>query len=215
MADATSKKLKLISLQDVVSILTVAGVAWYTIIGLSYATFYGRLSIAPSDVGLSYAAILASSIGSAMYGLLIVIGVLVGMFILVAIGEWIIALRRSTPFYIDASAFFKGAVQGVGVALLILSFIVLPSIAFQATKSVRDGTPVSTKFGPIDVLNIRADVAYVEAVSKSGENPAIDKLMHRKLLYLGQNGGTAVFYDSASDNAIYVPTSEIVLVVDN
>jgi hypothetical protein len=215
MADAGSTTAKRVSIPDMVSLLAVAGIAWYAIVGLSYAIFYGSLRMTPSDVGLTYAAILTNSIGTALYALLVALTILGGMFILVTPYEWLQARRHAVPFQMDIRLFLRSVARGASISLLLLSFAVLPLTAAGAAQSVKDGSPVSAKLGPVDVLSIRANTANVEALSKAGENPAIDRLAGRTLLYLGQNGGTAVLYDSTSDDVLYLPTSEIVLVVRN
>jgi hypothetical protein len=51
----------------------------------------------------------------------------------------------------------------------------------------------------------------VEPAGESAHSPSIERLQGRRLLYLGQSGGTTVLYDATSSRAVYMPTSSVVL----
>jgi hypothetical protein len=55
----------------------------------------------------------------------------------------------------------------------------------------------------------------VKSAGELNKAPSIDALLHTKLLYMGQAGGSAVFYDSANGSSIYLPSSSIVMKVAN
>lgn len=84
---------------------------------------------------------------------------------------------------------------------------------------VRTGRPISSVrfpgFLPFTMLAIHADPATVEPVGKPGDAPAAERLRGRKLLYLGQASGTLVLYDAAGQQAVYLPSSSIILRVAN
>jgi hypothetical protein len=85
--------------------------------------------------------------------------------------------------------------------------------ASHAVRPVRP--PVPDMSIPLTILAIHADPATVEPAGKPGDSPAADRLRGRRLLYLGQAGGTVVLYDAAAQRAVYVPASTVILQVAN
>jgi hypothetical protein len=79
-------------------------------------------------------------------------------------------------------------------------------------------SPIGAWFLPfrgLDVLAIHAAPATVEPAGKPSDSPAAERLRGRRLLYLGQSGGTVVLYDAATQRAVYVPGSSVILHVAN
>ena len=116
------------------------------------------------------------------------------------------------------------------IGIILASLLIDPLLAAgDAARDVREGKPV----GPIHILGwpvppippfpisrlpvlaVHADPATVEPAGKPGEAPAAERLRGRKLLYLGQAGGTVVLYDPGDQQAVYVSASSIVLRVSN
>jgi hypothetical protein len=89
----------------------------------------------------------------------------------------------------------------------------------EAANAVKVGQPVPPIALPLlsqALVPIRADPVTVEPSGKPKESPATDRLQQAKLLlYLGQAGGTVVFYDPAMQRAVYVPGSAVILHVAN
>jgi hypothetical protein len=95
----------------------------------------------------------------------------------------------------------------------------LVGAAVDRSKDVRQGeavTPPDLEPLPFGGLSIFAYPITVSAVGEDMKADGIRALRMRKsadppLLYLGQNGGIVVLYDSSSQQAIYVPAGSIVL----
>jgi hypothetical protein len=111
----------------------------------------------------------------------------------------------------------------VFVGLLVATSIWAPFMASNAARDVRAGkpvTPIQFLQGPwwrsrppltIPVVAIHADPATVEPAGKGTDLPSIERLEGRRLLYLGQSGGTVVLYDATADRAVYLPAGSVVL----
>jgi hypothetical protein len=200
-------------LGHVPAVLLVGGLLMYAFLSFCYARFYGSLGIDPNDVGLSYIGTLTRSSGLVV-GFLAVLGVylIVPLLVLPPLYK---RLDRWTP---DRSFRIAGF-----VALSLLSFAVAYSVhgADIAADEVRAGKAVSPPrfwMAPIrglEVLAIHAAPATVEPVGKPGDSPAAERLRGRRLLYLGQSGGTVVLYDAATQRAVYVPGSSVILHIAN
>jgi hypothetical protein len=183
----------------VVPIQIVGGVLVYALVSLAHVQFYGALEVAPADVGLGYAATLASVIGLEFF-------VFFGAFV-VAIFLINYQMSRKTAWYALA------VIHGL-LFVAFLAFVIYNST--PAANAVKQGRPVvPIRTGPLLLLAIHADPATIKATGKPGETKAVDDLAKRDLLYLGSTGGTAVFYDSRNHRAVYVPRSNITLEVSN
>jgi hypothetical protein len=187
------------------AIVLVGGLFVYSLLSSLYELFYGRLGVDPNDIGLTYAGTLARSSG------------FVSAYIIVAI---MIFTIRYLLMRMEEPSLLLSRLYMLGVALLVVIAFGWPSLkAKQAANAVEAGQPV----GPIVVLSpfelpllaIRADPVTVEPSGKPNESPATDRLQHAKLLYLGQTGGTVVLYNAATQRAVYVPASEVILQVAN
>lgn len=118
-------------------------------------------------------------------------------------------LRRATPrsnvvFVVVATVF-----------VLTLVFSIPLQLAEDAARAVQAGDPVGPVRLGVPVLAIHADPVTVEPAGKPGDSPAAQRLRGRKLLYLGQSGGTVLLYDALAQSVIYVPATSIVLYVAN
>jgi hypothetical protein len=106
---------------------------------------------------------------------------------------------------------------------ILLAFYALPRVASSRADQVMAGKPVlqpRLPLLPLTLLAIRADPAYVAATGEPGKTPAVNMLEMRSnlsppLLYLGQANSTVVLYDSNNNEAIYVPSSSLLLRVAN
>jgi hypothetical protein len=186
------------------------GLLLYGYLSISYYTFYGRLGVDPNDVGLSYTGTLARSSG-------FVVAYLLGAFLLLSL--------PSRGWHRGASRWARRTAR----VTLVISFLilgmaagVLPGAARGAARHVEAGEPV----GPVRLrlpfprmefvlLAIHADPAYLEPAGKPGESPAVERLREQDLLYLGQSTGTVVLYNPATQEAVYVPASSIILHVSD
>jgi hypothetical protein len=191
------------------AVLAVGAVVLYAFLSLCYDSFYRSLAVEPSDVGLTYAGTLARS-----SGFVIVYAFMVGFTLQPGL------LRKAEPELGEPSPRMRRFEILLAVGLLVLVFG-WPFIGTtEAANAVKAGEPVRPLLlpapaPPLPILAIRADPATVEPAGKPGESPAAERLRGRRLLYLGQAGGTVVLYDAAEQHAVYMPASSIILKVAN
>jgi hypothetical protein len=198
------------------AILAVGAVVLYAHLSICYDRFYRGLGVDPADVGLSYSGTLARSVGFVVVNL---------MFLgLVALeGAWLTRTLRFRPTdrrirLISTVNAFTLVLAGVYLFLGLLEPYVDAGRATNAVKAGRPVAPVATARIPFPtppILAIHADPTSIEPSGKPGDSPAVDRLQGRKLLYLGQSGGTVILYDADVDRAAYVPAGSIILHVAN
>jgi hypothetical protein len=202
-------------LRWIASVAVALGLLFYGYLTYVYEHFYGKLSVEPSDVGLTYGLTLARSAG-----LILVVTVLVA----VAVG---------------ATGFLLGAIAGsladgfsdLGPSALLLIFPIaliawnlVPLAAYPFTEPAREaeiaakevlvGVPVAPVrlYGRLTIMHLRADAAVIAPSGKPGASPVVDMLATKPhLLYLGQANGTTVLFDPGERQPVYVPTNTIVV----
>jgi hypothetical protein len=189
------------TIRDVVTISTpiliILGVIWYGVISLMYAQFYTPLAVDPSEVGLSYAAALTSSIGTMLT---------IGPLILIPV----VALVMGHPYKdVRMSRIFLGLMAFLIIIPIAIGFS-MANTASRAARSVQKGIPVYPPTG-LYPLAIRADPAVVTPAINAKGVPAIAALHQRSLLYLGQANGIVVLYDFGTQQAVRVPATSVVL----
>jgi hypothetical protein len=207
------------------AVLLVGGLVIYGYLSVCYDRFYSRLGVEPNDVGLTYTGTLARSSGFVILYLFIIVYLFSAP---VATLQAIRIRRLEDPNFVqgrfDKVQLLSTAV--VGVALLVMTLSAAMLKAGDAAQDVWAGKPVGPiRFTlspwsqkpllPIPILAIHADPATLEPAGKPGDSPAVQRLRGRKLLYLGQSGGTVLLYDSTVQRAIYMPANSIVLQVVN
>jgi hypothetical protein len=219
-ADAAEQDTGRLSWRDMLghvpAVLLVGGLVIYAFLSFSYARFYGSLGVDPNDVGLSYAGTLTRASGLVV-GLVAVLAVYLIAHLLILSPRWPEGpdrwrWGRSRPLRV---------VGFTALALLAYGLIYSVTGADIAANEVRAGKAVNPPrlgMAPIrgfEVLAIHAAPATVEPAGKPSDSPAAERLRGRRLLYLGQSGGTVVLYDAATQQAIYAPGSSIILHVTN
>jgi amino acid transporter len=197
-------------------VLAVGAILLYGYLSIAYDNFYQGLGIDPNDVGFEYTGVLARSSGFVVV-YLTAVGTL-------AVIPTILTFGRPEERRKNRARFIA-LLAMIGIILVLLLIDPLLS-AGDAARDVREGKPV----GPIHlitspvppfpisrlpVLAIHAGPAMVEPAGKLGEAPAVERLRGRKVLYLGQAGGTVVLYDPEDQEAVYVSASSILLHVSN
>jgi hypothetical protein len=215
------------------AVLAVGGVLVYAYLSIGYDLFYSRLGVDASDVGLSYAGVLAHAVGFVVIYLFVLTLLLVGIVVVKRDrarrrGERNQQRGRNSAAS-GAWGRFVVAMAVVVFAILIVNSLRYPLLdAGDAARDVQAGRPVgpiryageSNPLLPIPRLPlfaIHADPATVEPAGKPGDAPAAERLHGRELLYLGQADGTVVLYDPdpAVQQAVYVSASSIILRVSN
>jgi hypothetical protein len=197
-------------------VLALAALVIYGYLSICYDGFYRELGVDPGDVGLSYAAILARSSGFVIGGCVIIL--------------WFapVLFRGPDPLH-PAVMRNPTMARRINTASRLLAAAVVTTMFLQvfvsaddAARDVKAGKPVRPVRPPVPgmsipliILAIHADPATVEPAGQLGASPAAERLRGRRLLYLGQAGGTVVFYDVAAQQAVYVPGSSIILHVGN
>jgi hypothetical protein len=105
-------------------------------------------------------------------------------------------------------------IGGIAVGLILLLTLSIPWFAVPKASQARSGREVSPiRILELTVLAVGANKATIQATGKPGETTTIDALRTRSLLYLGQAGGTLVFFDGVSKEAVLVPSSSAVVTV--
>jgi hypothetical protein len=203
------------------TILVVGGLFVYAWLIVCYERFYGSLGVEPDAVGLDYLSTLARSSGFAV-AFLSILWVLVSTYDKLLRGPT--GLRPQPPA--ATAPWVTGIVLTLIAGALMVSLLNQPWVdAEDAAHDVQQGKPIGPvefqvipwsewKY-PLSILAIHADPATVEPTGKPGASPAADRLRGRRLLYLGQAGGTIVLYDAAVQRAVYVPASTVILQVAN
>jgi hypothetical protein len=204
------------AVQYAVPLLGVTGAALYGVLRLAYVFFYLQLRATPEEVGYGYLEVLSSQLIGAIE--LVLFSTVIIFLVGVAVhGVWWVLRRKRAGSRPLRQALARIAVRaaGIGVAVVLAG---LPALGWNQGAKARSGYTVRNVY----VLHtIRLPVLAVQAVPASvawvSETPPglIDISARRCLLYLGQAAGTAVFYDVGSGESIRVPTSLIVVSLQN
>jgi len=198
------------------ALLAAGAVLLYAYLSLAYDRFYHGLGVDLSDVGLSYAGILARSAGFVTFSLL-----LLGL-----VGSYPLWARRQRH---DLRRPSEERVLLVGAMVILLLLLLGPILAAErAAREVRSGKVVDaiefpgryvpdlpSFFPRFVVLAIHADPATIDPMGKPSNAPATVQLQGHKLLYLGQANSTVLLYDPAVQQAVYLPAGSVILHVSN
>ncbi len=207
------------ALGQISSLLAAGAVLLYAYLSLAYDRFYHGLGLDPSDVGLTYAGVLARSAGFVTFCLIVLVQV--APYPLWAWLEHRAGLRQK-----------RGHLSSAGIVgtVLIMALLLLGPFpaAERAASHVKSGKPVDaiefpgsyapdppSFFQRLVVLAVHADPAAVEPIGKPDDAPAAARLQGRKLLYLGQADSTVVLYDPTAQEAVYLPAGSVILRVSN
>jgi hypothetical protein len=201
--------------------VTALGVISYAVLRYSYERFYNQFGVGLEEVGLRYTDVLARS------GLLLAIAVLVPVLLGLVLLQGPANARRRP--------------LAASLAVLFTLVIVLGCAAFRAGQLatlVQQGSPVRPPARGA-LLDIRVDYVTVKprepkpstdqpaastnGASQPGAQPKTvkealavpdDITQRASLLYFGQAGNIAVFYDHAYRQTIRISTSDIVIFAD-
>lgn len=215
--------------EAVTPVLAVGGLLLFILIRIYYNQFYGSLGVNPNDLGLGYANTLASS--AAFILTVVVLAVYPPILIVCAYAIIdVLKARKSEQLQPLATLYadFRPRAIRVGtvtlplamIAILIVSSVSFARRADHYSDAVKSGRPVAFGGLPLSTLTIRATPARLKTVAGIGDQPEVQALQERStrkppLLYLGQAYGTIVMYDSARQEAKYVPASLVILELSN
>jgi hypothetical protein len=179
-------------IKNFTAVLSLAGIVIYGAVAYGSSIFYHFLGTDLLDVGASYAAILTNSISII---LILALMLLLQFFAFSRIRED----REDRQRRMVSLLFF-------GLFALVLLAILAPLATALFVKG--DMRVVGWSFSPV----VRVQPVVVQATAKRGEVASgVDAIVGHPLYYLGQSGGTAVFFDVATQKAVYVPNSLIII----
>jgi hypothetical protein len=216
-----------------VPLVGVIGAALYGVLRLAYLFFYLRLRASPDEVGYGYSQVLADELIGAIELVL-----LVALFLMVPVSVIILSLRllRNTKVMLQFKL-RKGNLQRVHefdkaywiakarklvlwclVIAIPLVLIGLPILGWLEGEEAHKGYTVRnvylTNFIALPVLAVEAVPAKVAWIAADGSDK-VGIAARQCLLYLGQNGGTAVFYDVHSEESIRLPDASIIITLQD
>jgi hypothetical protein len=178
-------------------LITLVGAWLYFIAESAYLRFYSDLRLRPEDVGLSYAGTLTRSAQ-----LLFLVMPLV---VLVAVALAAIDLCERIPVHISIGTGAVVVVIGIFIGGLFLVWQ-LPNQMNRRVACVEAGyEPTNIRFGGLTLLKVEAHRVSLEQI-KSGAAP-IPIANSPKLIYLGQSGGIASFWNADTWKALQLPTT--------
>jgi hypothetical protein len=196
------------------TIIAVAGLIAYSVLRLSYATFYGRFDVEPEEVGLGQTQIIGHTVLALIAFILLTGAVLVVSFLgMRLLGVRSYRLPDDAPLWRRAMSFTSTAYWMVGLPFLIaigsLLLFALPERARSLADQVEAGEtvrpPVSFRW-----LDLHVKALPAKLTSLRGE-PLPMQLESRSLRYLGEAGGVVVLYDWKAERVLRVPTGSVVL----
>jgi hypothetical protein len=204
-------------LNEFIPTLAIIAAAWYALLTLSYDQFYRRLAVSLSDVGLSYSAILANSVGTGL-----AMGLLVALLSFPILGMR--KLRRHEEW--DQASFRRFArrvIAFVFVLCALVAITVLPVLSSNGFDRVTEGKAVLPPRLPLAnfaILPIHADPVSVqpkdsEPTQVMGVESSKDSEPKARLLYLGQANGELVLYDSVAQHVLFIPSSDVIARITN
>lgn len=216
-----------------VPLVGVIGAALYGVLRLAYLFFYLRLRASPDEVGYGYSQVLADElIGAIELVLLMTLIIMLPGAVLMVFSRlpkvaWKVLRLRSWNKRLKLSHGFdtaRWAAKAKRLALWSLAaaiplvLIGLPILGWLEGEEAANGYTVRnvylTHFIALPVLAVEAVPARVSWTAASGPGEA-DITDRQCLLYLGQNGGTAVFYDVHSEESIRLPAADIIITLQN
>jgi len=198
--------------------IAIVAAAWYAVLTFSYDQFYRRLTVNLSDVGLSYSTILANSVGTAF-----AVALVVAILDLPVLAIW--RFRSGQPLFQGDFTRFMRPVLAINILccflIAIFALPVLSSTGFERVKKGEAVLPPRLPFADFTILPIHADPVVIrpnesKAIQNMATNlPTQDNSTSSRFLYLGQNNGVVVIYDSVQQHILYLPSSDVLLSITN
>lgn len=188
-SDALEQQILAELVKNFTAVLSLAGIVIYGAVAYGSSIFYHFLGTDLLDVGASYGVILTNSI--------FIIAVLA-----LVLAVQFLMLRR------DRENRQRRMVGLLFFGLLGLGIMAILSPLATALFVKADIRVSGWSFSPV----VRVQPVVVHATAKSGEvAPSVDAIVGHPLYYLGQSGGTAVFFDVTTQKGVYVPNSLVII----
>lgn len=181
-------------IKNFTAVLSLVGIVIYGSMAYGSSIFYHFLGTDLLDVGVSYAAILTNSIS-----------LILGLVLLLALQVF---LQRIDDDRKDREDRQRSMVRLLSFGLFALVALAILAPLATALFVKQDRRVFGWSFSPV----VRVQPVMVHATAKRGEVASgVEAIVGHPLYYLGQSGGTAVFFDVITQKAVYVPNSLIII----
>lgn len=208
-----------------VPLIGVIGAALYGVLRLAYLFFYLPLRATPDEVGYGYSQVLADELIGAIELIILttlcIVPLGISAYFFAQLFHRTKRKKRLAGPHLRTSSWTSRAQNLVlwcfCVAIPIV-FVSLPVLAWLEGQEARNGFTVRnvyiSHFIALPVLAVEAVPATITWVSASGSHAA--ELSARQcLLYLGDANNDSVFYDIQSQESLKIPSSEIVITLQD
>lgn len=190
------------------AIAALLGLILYVPTYIAYEYFYGNLGVSPDEVGLTYANVLSREstwLISSILVLTAALGALSLCFIAAAQPHSVsrTLISGGVPAPSKSIIRYSGLLVGLPLIALLVQAVVF-QVSSVPTWDIVEGMPIYAT--PGSFFKGRADLVEVSWIS-GPPPPGIPK----RMLYLGQSGGVAVFWNAAEKAPIRLPTGSITL----
>jgi hypothetical protein len=205
-----------------VPLVGLVGAALYGVLRLAYLFFYLHLRTTPEEVGYGYSEILASQLIGAIELVLMITAILfvLGLALRYVISALRVAAKRShkgpDPTAQDQAPELPRLAARSAIAAVILVLAGLPVLAWAEGAEAAKGFTVrnvyvlgTIRLPVLAVQAVPAEVHWVDgdAAPGLGDRPC--------LLYVGRAADTSVFYDVQTQESVRIPSSDIVVTLQN
>jgi hypothetical protein len=198
-------------------LLGMVGAFLFGALRLAYVFFYLQLHATPQEVGYGYLEILGGQLAGTVELTVLLTATMVVAGLGVGAVRHAIAGRWRGVVTLPGRAALLRLTRGCALASLAVVLVCLTMLAWTFGTEAKNGWAVRNiylKFaGRIPVLAVQAVPADVTWTAPQPPPGGPDLRSRRCLLYLGQAGGTAVFYDVASEDSLRIPTAQILLTI--
>jgi hypothetical protein len=195
---------------NLLSVLTVAGLIVYGSVRLSAGRFYDRFGFRPEEVGLGYPELITRAVFALLFWSFLNAVIYVGFSIASRIVRlaWRLARKKtqpSEPTTAPSARPLEWLSSFASISLVVGAFFVAITIgsAGSSAESVRGGVPA-----PPNVWSGSWDAQA--AIVRQGGGSDVD-LIGRCVIYFGQADGLAAFYDPATGSSWRVPIGSVAI----
>jgi hypothetical protein len=198
--------------------ITLAGIVAYSVLRVSYATFYGRFDIEPEEVGLGQTEIIAHTALALIVSVLFFAGVMGIAFVLLRLlGIRSYRVAANAPAWRKALAFTSTPYWIIVIpTIFIIALLVLftlPQRARSLADQVEEGGTVRPPIS-FRILDLHVKALPVK-LTRIGADPLPAQVRSPSLRYLGEAGGVVVLYDWKKERVIRLPASSVVVMTPN
>lgn len=198
---------------------TLVGIVAYSVLRVSYATFYGRFDVEPEEVGLGQTEIITHTI-LGLIALVLLVGAFMGfefMALKALGGIRPVRVPDTGPLWRRALAFTTTPYWIILLptlfTLALFVLFALPERAGSLADQVQKGETVRP---PVSWHLLDLHVKALPVTLKSlGSDPLAAQLRSPSLRYLGEAGGLLVLYDWRAKKVIRLPAGSVMVLTSN